>query len=134
MPPITTKIPGKAFLRGRRVSDEAPVRTGSGPATRRVGVVVADLFRRRVMIDHGIHGPGGDRGKEPGATHDLEGFRVLPVRLGDNPDPETLPLQEPGEKGDAESGVVDVGVAGDEKDVKFIPAPVFHFCGGDGEE
>jgi hypothetical protein len=37
------------------------------------------------------------------------------------------------DEGDAEGGMIDVGVARDEDNVAFFPAALFHFAAGHGE-
>jgi hypothetical protein len=53
--------------------------------------------------------------------------RPVPIRLGDDADPEALRLEHTTDDGHAEAGVIDVGIAGDDDDVAAVPAERLHF-------
>ena len=46
------------------------------------------------MVDHRVHGPGGDGCKQLRPTHDFKGLRVAPVGLGEDPYPVSQGLEE----------------------------------------
>ena len=99
----------------------------AGFGIRRVGVVGANLAVAGVTIDHRIHVAGGHAEIEIRLAEPPEIGRRAPVRLADNADPEALRFQQPPDQRHAETGMVDIGVAGDQDHVAGIPAQLVHF-------
>ncbi len=69
-----------------------------------------------------------------GFAHGPECVRRVPVRLGQDGHAVALALQQAGDEGRAEAGVVDVAVRRHHQEVVVVPAPVDHFLPADGEE
>ena len=99
-----------------------------------VGVVVTQLAERGVVGEHGVEGAGSDAREEARAAEGGDVGDGGPAGLRDDADAETVGEEPSAEERDAEGRVVDVGVAGDEKDVERIPAETVHLGAGDGEE
>ena len=57
----------------------------------------------------------------------------MPVRLGEDGDPETGCLENPAENGHGETGVIDISVAGDKDHVGSVPPSLLHFRRGHGK-
>ena len=116
------------------VDDSGPVGAQARLPAGRVGVIVAALFRRRIVGHHGVQVPAGDQHPQPGASQGGEGLRPPPVGLGENGHPVALRLQYPADDGGAEGGVIHIGIPGDEEKVVKVPAPAGHVLPGDREK
>lgn len=109
------------------VDDGGAVGTMTALVIGGIHVRAADLFIRGVIVQHGIQVPGADAEEELWTTQGLERLDVLPIRLGNDADLEPVGLKVACDERDAEAGVVDVSVAGDEDDIQFGPAELFGF-------
>ncbi len=99
-----------------------------------VGVFGAAFSGGGVVIDHGVHAAGGDAEEEPWGAEFFEVAEVVaPVGLGDDGDSEAFGFEETADDGGAEGWVVDVGVAGDDDDIEFVPAASEDLVAGGGE-
>ena len=99
-----------------------------------VGVFAAAFSGSGVVIDHGVHAAGGDAEEEPWGAEFFEVAEVVaPIGLGDDGDLEAFGFEETADDGGAEGRVVDVGVAGDDDDIEFVPAACEDFVAGGGE-
>ena len=91
-----------------------------------VGVIAAQAAIGRVTVDHRIHVAGGNAEKQFGPAQRAEGIHRMPVRLGNDANTETLRLQQPADDCHAETGVINVSIAGDEDNVAFVPTKLVH--------
>jgi hypothetical protein len=118
---------GEGLAGALRIHDHRPVGAAAGRGVGRVGVVGADLAVRGIAVDHGIHVAGGDAEKQLRPAQAPEIIGRMPVRLADDADAKALRFEQAPYQRHAEAGVVDVGVAGDQDDVAFVPAQRLHF-------
>jgi hypothetical protein len=116
------------------VHHDAAVRPLAADATRRVRIVGTDALVRGVSVHHRVHVARGDSEEEIGPAQLLERLGAVPVWLRDDADAEALRLEQAAHDGHAETGVIDVGIAGDDDDVAGIPAELFHFGARHGQE
>ncbi len=116
------------------IGNQGPVGTGAALSSRSIGVVVADFLGGGVVADHGVHGAGGDGDKEARPAHAAQGFGITPVRLGKDADAIACGFEETGEEWHAKGGMINVGVPGDEEDVKLVPSPRRHVGAADGKK
>ena len=122
---------GKELFEDAGVNQGGHVRAGSRPAVGGVGVIRTAPAGGGVMIDHGVHDACRNAEKEARASQFLEVPEViLPIGLGDDGDPQALGFEYPADDRRPEGGVVDVGVACEEDDVKGVPAPFLYLFGG----
>ncbi len=117
---------GKGLAGSLRVGDGGTVGPQSDLAAGRIGVVVADLLVRRVVVDHAVHVAGADAEEQPGAAELPPGLGAPPIGLAQDRDPEPGRLQHPAEDPHRERRMIDVRIAGDEHHIQGIPAPCFH--------
>ena len=115
------------------VDDHGPVRPAPRLAAGRVGVVAAQPPVGRVAVHHGVHVARGDAVEESRPAQGPEGLWAVPVRLGDDPDPESLGLEQPPDEGHAEARVVHVRVARHQDHVALLPAEGVHLRAGHGQ-
>ena len=118
---------GEGLAAALAVDDGGAVRPLAAHVAGGVGVVAADFAVRRVAVDHGIHVAAGHAPKQVGLAELFEGFGAGPVGLGDDADPKPLVFQHAADHGHAETGVVHIGVAGDQHNVAAVPAQLGHF-------
>ena len=92
---------------------------------RGVGVVAAQTFVGRIVVDHRVHGPGR-HGEEEARRAELAEIAqvVAPVGLRNHRYAVTFCFEQAADDRRAESRMVDVGVAREENDVHRIPAPL----------
>ena len=120
---------GKDLTAHAAIGDGGPVGSPPGLAARAVAIFTAALAAGRVVVDQGIKGAGADPDTQPGSTHCQQVFGLL--WLGHHADSQAFSGQDPSDDGDAEGGVIDVGVSADQQDIQFVPAvPVAHFGTG----
>ncbi|MNO87222.1 hypothetical protein D3C76_786410 [compost metagenome] len=122
------------FLAALAVDQAGAVRTLTGQATRRVGVVGTDFLVRGVAVDHRVHVAGRDTEEQVRLAELHEVVFGLPVRLGNDADAEALGLQQPADDRHAERRVIDVRITGDDDDVAGIPAELIHLLPAHGQE
>ena len=122
--------PGERLADQLGVDGERVRRPLAGLAVFGEAVVAAEAAAHRVDVDHRIHVAAGDATTDAGAPHHLERFRIAPVRLGDETDAVAAVDQQPPDDRDAEGGMVDVTVAGDQENVQLIEAGGEHLLAG----
>ena len=108
------------------VGERGPVGPPADLAPRRIGVVVADLPIRRVVVDHRIHVAGRDPEEQPRPTELSPGIAAAPVGLGQHGHAEARRFQKSCDQAVGKTRVIDVGVTADEHDVDGIPAAGLH--------
>ena len=91
-----------------------------------VEVLIAVLFRRRVVRDHRVDIAAADHHAVARAAHRAEGVGAVPVRLGEHRHAVALVLQHARNDGRAEARVVDVGIRRDNEEVVVVPAALDH--------
>ncbi len=84
---------GKRLARPVAVRQRRPVGTQADPAARRIGVVVADLFVRRVVVDERVHVAGADGEEQPRPAELPPRLARTPVGLRQHRDAEARGLQ-----------------------------------------
>lgn len=88
------------------------------------GIVVATSAASGIVVDHGIHGAGGDAEKVARNAEFLEVAEVvLPIGLWDDGHLEAFGFEDAPDDGGPERGVVDIGIAAEEDDIHLVPAP-----------
>ena len=123
------RLPAHLGVDHRRV-----VRAFAGRAVLAVDVFLPLVTRRRVIREHRIQVAGRHPAEQPGTAHALNRLNILPVRLGNDPHAITLGFEHPTDHRRAERRMIDVGVAGDQQDIDFGPAPIPHLGGGGGQK
>ena len=91
-----------------------------------VSVVTADFAVCGVTVDHGVHVARGHTIKQIGFAKRLKRLGTVPLGLGDDAYPEPLRFQHATNDSHAKTGVVHIGVAGDQNDVATVPAQLRH--------
>ena len=84
------------------VDHGSPIRAPPGFSSRRIGVGVPALFGHGVMVDHGIHIPGGYQKSQPGRSEEADAVFFLPIRLGNNGYRVAPAFQNPADNGRTE--------------------------------
>ena len=126
---------GKKLLQDLGVDDAGIVRSHIMAGIRTVGIVVAHAPVGRVAVDHRVHGTGRHSKEEPWASEFLEVAVVaMPVGLRYDRHFIALCLKEPADDSRAKRRMVDIGIAGKENHVEFIPPTQLAFLAGGGEE
>ena len=110
-----------------RIDDGGAVGALSRDAAGRACVVAPFLAEGRVMAEEGVHGACAKAAEEPRAAHPLDVVRRVPSWLVDDADLVAFAFQKPCQQGDAEARMIDVGISGDEQDVKLPPVSAGHF-------
>ena len=114
------------------VHQHTAVRSLAAHATRRVGIITADFAVCGVAVDHGVHVARGHAIKQIGFAKCLKRLRAVPFRLGNDAHPESLRFQHATNHGHTKTGVVHIGVAGDQNDVATVPAQLRHLGAAHG--
>ena len=105
---------------GGTVGAEAQLAAGT------VQVLCPAALGHRVVGHHGVQITAADHYAVPGLAHGAEGLGIVPVRLGQHRHPVALALQQAGNNGAAEAGMVDIAVRRHHQKVIVVPAPVDH--------
>ena len=103
-------------------------------ATRRVSVITADFSISGVAVDHGVHVARGHAIKQIGFAKRLKRLRAVPFRLGNDAHPESLRFQHATNDRHAKTGVVHIGVAGDQNNVATVPTQLRHLGATHGQK
>ena len=111
-----------------RIDDRRIIRTFSHLAARCVGILCAALFRNRIMVYHRVHISGAHKPSETRFAQNLNGFRILPVRLGDDPDLVSVGFQHTADDRGTEGRMVHIGVSTNIDEITLVPASFFHIC------
>ncbi len=117
---------GKGFPRPVGVDDGGPVGPEAQLAAGTVQVLCPPPLGHRVVGHHGVQIAAADQHAVPGLSHGAEGPGIVPVRLGQHRHAVALALQQPGDDGAAEAGMVDIAVRRHHQKVIVVPAPVDH--------
>ena len=99
----------------------------TGLAAGAVVVLAARLAGGGEVVEHRIDVAGADPGEEARPAHHQE--VLVALRLGDEAGAEAGVDQGAADQGDAEGGMVDVGVAVDQQHIQLVPAPPFTHLG-----
>ena len=108
------------------IYDGGPVRPEAQLAAGAVQVLRPPPLGHRIVGHHGIQIAAADEHAVPGFSHGAKAFRVMPVRLGQHRHAVPLPLQQPGNNGAAEAGVIDIAVCRHHQKIIVVPTPVDH--------
>ena len=125
---------GERFACALRVNNHGAIRALVRCAIRRIGIIRARFVVRGVAIDHRIHIAGGDAEKQVWLAQFAKIFCRLPIRLADDADAKALCFEQATNQRHAETGVVNIGIAGDDDDVAGVPAKGFHFRARRGQK
>ena len=106
--------------------------SATGFAARGVGIVVSPLFGGGIVRYHRIDVAAVDKKGEPRPTKPLKILQR--ARLGQNAHTKARVLQHTRHDRGAKAGMVDIGVAGHQDNIRFIPAAGSHFFSGDGQK
>ena len=99
-----------------------------------VGVITADFSIGCVAVDHGVHVARGDAIKQIRFAKRLKRFSAVPLGLGNDAHAKTLRLQHAPNDSHTKTGVVHIGVAGDQNDVAAVPAQLRHLGTAHGQK
>ena len=124
---------GVGFAGALAVGEGRAVGAEADSAAGRVGVIVSDFAVSRVMVDHRVHVAGADAEEQLRAAETAPIVDAFPVRLAHDADAVAGGFEDSPEDRHREAGVIDVGVAGDEHDVEFVPAAGAGFFQRHGE-
>ena len=114
---------GVELLQNLRIDRHGIVRPRPRLSFRRVSVVMAEPLGRRIMVDHGIHGPGIDPEIQPRSPQFPEIPQVVPpVRLGHDSHPVAPFLEPAADDRRPERRMVDKGIARNENHINVIPS------------
>ena len=86
------------------------------------------------MGNHGIDVAAGHQKRQSGLAESGEVFYCVPVRLGENGDAVALRLQQAGDNGCPEAGVIHVGITGNIDEIRLRYAGFQKFLHGDREK
>ena len=114
------------------VDDGGVVRALAHDAAGSEGVRLPAVPGDGIVVDHGVHVAAADQKAQPGATEDVDGLGVAPVRLRDDDHAVAVAFQNAADDGVAKGRVVYVGVANDVDKVRLRNAALQHFLLGDG--
>ena len=125
---------GERLPRPVGVDDGGAVGAVSHLAAGAVQIPCAAALCHCVVRHHGVQIAAADEHAVPGLAHGAERLRRVPVRLGEDGHAVALRLQQTGDEGGAEAGVVDVAVGGDHQKIIVIPAALDHLLAADREK
>ena len=116
-----------------RIDCNGPVRALSEASVWRIGIVVAEPARGRVMVDHRVHGAGVHREIQPRLPELAEVTQVVPpVGLRNHGHTVAVLLQVTGYACSTEARMIHKGVSGKDDDVDVVPAELLHLLYGSG--
>ena len=124
----------KGLPRPVGVDNHRPVRPQAPSIPWGIGVVVAAFSGGGVVGHHRINVSPGNQHPQPGAAQGGERGGAVPVRLGQDGHPVPLRLQQAGDNGGPERGVVHVGVPGNDQEIIPVPAPFLQVPPGDWQK
>ena len=102
------------------------IRPFSGFSSRRIRILHPSFSGNIIVIDHGIHVPGGDEEGELRPSEYVDAPLVLPVRLGNDADAVAVRLQHAADDGMPKGGMIHVCVPDDIDKVRPVNPPLFH--------
>ncbi len=110
------------------------VRPAAGQSPGAVCVIGSNPVHTGVVVNHAVHIARGDTHEKFRHTHFKKSAGVLPVRLGKNPHPVSLPFKHPGDHRHPEGWMIHIGVAADQKNIQPLPAQGLHLTSGYGKK
>ena len=99
------------------VGQRAAVGAAADAPAGAVGIVVAHFAVGGVVVDHRIHVAGADGEEQPRLAEGAPRLARMPIGLAEDGDAEAFVFQQAAEQRHGETGMIDVGIAGDEDDV-----------------
>ena len=114
------------FFTALGIDQRGAVRTFTGNIARGISIIVAQLTVSGVAVDHRVHIAGGDPEEQIRFAEAHKVIFIVPVRLGNNPDAESLRFQHASADRHSEAWMVDIRIAGDQDNVAAIPAKLIH--------
>lgn len=125
---------GEQPLQDARVDRGRIVGPESGLSSCGVGVVAAQPFVGRVMVDHRVHVARRHAEEQPRASQLAEVAQVVsPVGLRHDRHAQALGLQQAADHGRTERRMIDIGVAREQNDVQRVPSACADFLDGRGQ-
>ena len=114
--------PGEQPLHFAGINDRGAVGAVPGLAAGGIHVVPPDFLVGGIIGDHRIEVAGSDAEKEARRPQPQEIVVFFPIGLRDDADRKPVRFEITADEGRAETGVVDIGVAGNENDIKWFGA------------
>ncbi len=108
------------------VDNDRAVRAQPHLPARRIVVIPAPLFRRRIVRHHGVDIPGRHQKPEPRPAEPAKILTAPKVRLRQHRHPKPGSLQHARDDGGAKRGVVDIRVPAHKDKISLPPAPRQH--------
>ena len=108
------------------IDDRRIIRTFSHLAARCVGILCAALFRNRIMVYHRVHISGAHKPSETRFAQNLNGFLILPVRLGDDAYFIAVRFKHTTDDRVAERRVIDIRIPAHVDKIAALPAALVH--------
>ena len=87
-----------------------------------------------IMVYHAVHVAAADQKAQPGAAKHIDGFWIFPVRLGDDAHAVAMALQNPGDDGMTEGGMIHIGIPAYIYKIALFPAAIHHFLLADRQK
>ncbi len=109
------------FTASLRVHDDCSIGSLPTNITWRVGVVVTKFFVRCIAINHRVHVASGYSKIEIWSPQRLKGCFRSPVRLGNNPDSESLSFENPANNRHAKTHVIHISITGHNYHITTVP-------------
>ena len=122
---------GERLPRPVGIDDGGAVGAAAQLAAGAVQVAGAAALGHRVVSHHGVQIAAADEHAVAGLAHGAERLCRVPVRLGQNGYAVALRLQQAGDEGGAEAGMVDVAVRRHHQKIIIVPAAVDHLVTAD---
>jgi hypothetical protein len=116
------------------VHDRRPVRAFARDTQRRVGVVTTRFLVTRVVIHERVHVSAGHAEEQRRGTEFRKSVLRLPIGLIEDSDSKTVALELAPDEGHAETGMIDVRIAGHQHDVTGLPPERVHLALSAGQE
>ena len=116
------------------VHDGRPIGTQPHFSGGGIEILLPPTLGHSVVRHHAVQISAADEHAEAGLAHSSEGGTVVPVRLRQHRHPIALRLQQTGDEGGAEAGVVDVGVRRHHQKVVIVPVPRQHLLSAHGQK
>ena len=122
-------LPDQISIDHRRI-----IRTLSHHTARCIRVGRPAFFRDRIVIDHGIHIAGGNKKRKPWLSKHRDAFFVLPIRLGDDPNPIPSGFQHMADDRMSKGRMIHISVSDHIDKINLIPSPFFHLFSVDRQK
>ena len=112
------------------VNDSGVIRPFSHDTARGKGIGFPAVAGDGIVVHHGVHIAARNQKRQPGRSEYIDGFGILPVRLGDDAHAVAVMLQNPADNGVAKGGMIHIGIPNHIYKVALDPSPGFHFLPG----